>query len=923
MATVPQLTRADVRGKLEELLGVKRQHFFFALHGTGDPDTLVVEGAPAEMPVVPVRSELELRRKLIEVGNVPCAAFLVPWEGALPMDLQGRFANSGYVFRVGRETRLLALFGAVEIDPEVRASPLVSHLLQYETERFHGGGRLTIDRLWQSWLERSCRLPASQGVALDVLLAWAAADGGGPSWLELLARRDADDVRLALHTYLESRLGLAAKLAWRAWERGEGHAALEMAVLAAAVTSASGDPSVATWWQLTLPRVLDDGAATMASARLAEASEAALRAYEKRAGTAALRKLVEAADARIEIDTLRPLLAGSSRLPSAWRARLDRLGAALTAASEQPSRTAAAEAVTQWRALAGHHLYNDDDQRLTMERAEMAVRLASWLALRTDRALERSPTPYAEAECLATWYAAEGGYVDWARRWARGGGSGELFLGITQVLVAVDRARAELDRTFAASLPAYLEARRPADRCIPIDQAIDRIAGRFLKDNADRRLLVLLMDGMAWAQAVEILSGLGNEASAWGPLAWHGVRKNRVGDSAIPPVLANFPTLTEISRSALFAGKPMQAGKTNRSEDDPDRWKSNKIAITYSDPQAGPRLLLRGEGQTRDGAATAEALSLIEDKRRRVVAVVINAIDSSLKGDAAQRIKWTAGAIKSMRDLLDKAREVGRTVLLCADHGHVPADRLQSAGVAKKDGARWRVWEKPEDPRAEFEVGLRASGEGVWAPAGAHGVILLTDDEHKYGGGAGAGEHGGASLAEVVAPCLLIGNEDNPDVDVDPELSVRPATAPGWWNFDLGVAVNDRPAPEPRRRPTKSAVSNQLVMQEVATPRPLPSMEMTSSAFTRSKVLEARVPAGKKRQDVIRAVEFLLSRHGIADASAFAVAMETFPLRVSGLVSVLGEVLNIDGYEVLTYDKTSRQVRLDRGKLFEQFEVTP
>lgn len=926
-ATAPQLTRADIRGKLEELLGVKREHYLFALHGIGDADSLRIDGAPAEMRVIPVRSELELRRKLVEIGDAPCATFLVPWEGSLPMDLQGRFANRGGVYRVGRETRLLALFGAVEIDPDVRASPLVSYLLQHETERFRGGGRLTIDRLWQSWLERSCRLPANEDLALDALLAWAAADRGGPAWADVLARRGGNDVRLALHGYLENRLGLAARLTWRAWERGEGHAALEMAVLAAAVTSTNGDPSVATWWQLTIPKVLDDAGAATASARLAEASEPALRAYEKRAGgAAAVRKLVESADARIEIDTLRPSLIGSTRLPSAWRARLARLGDALVAAAEQPSRTTAAEAVTQWRELAGHHLYKDDDLRLTIERAEMAVRLASWLALRTDRVQERSPTPYADVECLATWYAAEGGYLDWARRWARGGGTGGLFRGIAAVLDAVDRVRTALDRTFAASLPAYLEARRPADRCIPIDQAIDRIGARFLKDNVDRRLLVLLMDGMAWAQAVEILAGLGNEASAWGPLAWHGIRKNRIGDSAIPPVLANFPTLTEISRSALFAGKPMQVGRSHRSEDDPDRWKSNKVAIAYSDPQAGPRLLLRGEGQTKDGAATTEALSLVADKRRRVVAVVINAIDSSLKADAAQRTKWTADAIKSLRDLLDKARDVGRTVLLCADHGHVPADRLESAGVAKKDGARWRVWEKIEDPRAEFEVGLPASAEGVWAPAGAHGVILLNDDGHKYGGGASSGEHGGASLAEVMAPCLLIGCEDNPDAERDPELGVRPLTPPGWWNFDLGVAVTEAPGSESRpRRPAKPPASNQLVMPAISStpPPPTSAVEGPTSAFARSKVLEARASAGKRRNDVVRAVEFLLSRNGIADASAFAAAMETFPLRVGGLVSVLGEVLNIDGYEVLSYDKSTRQVRLDRGKLFEQFEVTP
>lgn len=926
MVTAPQLSRADIRGKLEELLRAERRHYLFALHGTGDPDVLRIDGAPAEMPVIPVRSELDLRRRLVELGEVKCATFLVPWDGSLPMDLQGRFARDGYVFRVGRETRILALFGAVEIEPEVRASPLVSYLLQHETERFHGGGRLTIDRLWQSWLERTCRMPVGQELALDALLGWAASDGGGPEWVKILESRGADAVRVALHEHLSSRLGLAGQLAWRCWERGEGATALEMAVLAAAVASANGDPSIATWWQLTLPQVLDHKSAVEASARLAEASEPALRAYEKRAGIPAVRKLVEAADARIQIEALRPTLVGSTRLPSAWRTRLDRLGDALVTAAEDPRRETAAEAVVRLRALAGHVLYSDDDQRLTMERAEMAVRLASWLALRPDRAIERSPTPYTEVECLSTWYAAEGGYVDWARRWARGGGSGGLFRGISAVLAAVDRERAELDQAFAAGLPHYLEARRPAERCIPIDQAIDRIAGRFLKERPDRRLLVLLMDGMAWAQAVEILAGLGNESSAWGPLAWHGLRKNRIGDSVYPPVLANFPTLTEISRSALFAGKPMQVGKTHRSEDDPDRWKANKIAVAYSDPQAGPRLLLRGEGQTKDGAATSEALSLVEDKRRRIVAVVINAIDSSLKADSAQRMKWTADAIKSLRDLLDKAREVSRTVLLCADHGHVPADRLESAGHAKKDGARWRTWEKPEDPRAEFEVGLPASAEGVWAPAGAHGVILLTDDGRKYGGGASSGEHGGASLAEVVAPCVLIGCEDHPDVDADPELGVRPATAPGWWNFDLGVALPGETTgtAEPKPRRPKPAISNQLVMPIApVTPTPPPMRapaESTPSPFARSKVLEARVPAAKRVQ-VIRAVDFLLSRNGIADASAFAVAMETFPLRVGGLVSMLAELLNIDGYEVLTYDKQTRQVKLDRGKLLEQFEV--
>ena len=79
--------------------------------------------------------------------------------------------------------------------------------------------------------------------------------------------------------------------------------------------------------------------------------------------------------------------------------------------------------------------------------------------------------------------------------------------------------------------------------------------------------------------------------------------------------------------------------------------------------------------------------------------------------------------------------------------------------------------------------------------------------------------------------------------------------------------------------------------------------------------------AKARRQAVIDAVEFLLARNGIADAGAFASAMRTFPARVGGLVSMLQEDLNIDGYEVLAYDRQEKQVRLDKGKLAQQFEV--
>ena len=932
----PRLSSRDLASKLDELCNAERRRFLFAVYGTGDEDRLRLKEVQRDLQIIPVRSELDLRRRLLELGDDDAAAFLLPWPGSLPLDLAGRFAKSGRIFRIGREARLKGLFGAVDLEPEAERSPLVDYLLLHHTgDRFAAGGRLTLDQLWSQYLAVAWGLEAPGGLALDALLGFAAADGRGGEFGRVMKERDAGAVRDALLSHLEQAVGVAGPVVWRAWERGQGQVPLELGILAQAVGSAE-DGTVRTWWRMTAHGALAE-ATDDVLAQLGEASEAALRFVERRAGPQAARAIVTAADGRVALDEVKPALSASSRLPAAWRARLDALGEALSAGAAEPTREAVREARERLGSLSGHVFYGDPENRLVIERAEMAVRLLGWLATRADREIARSPTPYAEVECLSQWQVAEGGYVDWARRWARGGGEGPLSRGIEAVVAAADREREALDRAFARALPAYLEARRPATECVPIDQAVARVAKPFLAGEEERRLLVLLLDGMAWAQAAELLFGLGAETAAWGPLSWHGMSKNRIGSAApYPAVLANMPTVTEVSRSAFFAGKAMPAGPSPNTQKDPERWEKHPVAKEYSPELEGPRLMLRGESQAGDGSASEPAKQLVADKSRRVVGVVVNVIDNFLKGDVAHRTKWTADSIGPLRDLLDKAREAGRAVLLCADHGHVPADRLVAAGPARKDGARWRTWESPEDPVAEWEVALPADKEGVWAPRGGHGVVLCADDAHQYGGVSHAGEHGGATLSEVVSPCVLIGCEDGLDTEHDAALGVRPVAAPAWWHFDVG-GEGRAAAPLEVKKPRKRRASKpQLSLLPEERPAAEPEAARAparaaqaeaaeesagASAFSQSKVLKARTKTERQRKQVAMAVDFLLERGGMAGASAFASAIGEFSARVAGAVSKLQEVLNADGYEVLSFDRQAGQVRLDRGKLEMLFEV--
>jgi hypothetical protein len=940
--TAPELSRRDiepdVRLVVEAPNDPSRKRYLIAFHGRATADDEIdVDGH--RVRVVHVRSELDLRRRLLEVSRGEYAAFLIPWRAAsVPIDLQGRFADKGKIQTVGREARLKVRFGVTEVESDARDSPLAEYVLVHHPEESFGiaGGRLTLDALWTAWLARVWNLDASGELALDALLGWAAVDARGLAFVATLRDRGAEGVRNALLEYLGKRLGPAGPAVWCAWEAGRGAPVLELALVLGALAG-STDAGVLMWIRLTAPQVLGAEPGSMIEngvlARLAETADAALRflARPGRSDPATVRALVLAADQRASIPELAVHVVGSLRLPSAWRARLEQFGRALSAVAESPSSATVAAAVAAYREVWRHDMARDDDQKPVLRRVDMALRLASWLAVRSDRELPPPVTPYDDAENLAIWYAREGGYLDRARRWARGGGASPLAEGVNAVLAAVDAIRVELDRRFARALPAWHVAGRRATQVVPIDQAVRRIATSFLDEDAGRRLLVVLMDGMAWSQAVELLESMGNRASVWGPLAWHGMARHRVGDGPYPAVLTNFPTLTEIGRSAFFGGKVIPPGTVPNASNDPERWKSNRDVQKHVTGNAVPQLRLRGDGQTRDGAASPDALELVLDPQQRIVAVVINAIDMSLKADRTHETEWKLDTVKALRDLLDKATEAGRAVLLCSDHGHVPADRMEGTGVPMIDGARWRVWQRPTDPIADYEVGIPA-GEGVWAPRGAHGVVLIADDAHRYGGGTGSGEHGGVSLAEVVAPCLLIGCADVPAADDDAGQAVKPAVAPSWWFFDVGDAgavdkpeaagADDRGDKKPRRTVKRPAASNQVVMPMFTPPEPVAVAPVVAeSPLARSELFLARVVDTKARQHALRAVEFLRVRKGVASAAAFASELREFPARVGGVVAKLQEILNVDGYQVLRFDRQNQQVHLDLEKLAQQFDV--
>lgn len=155
---VPTLQARDLAHVVEHIFSrdKKRRSLLVAVQGTGDPGLLPTR--VGEFLVVPVRSELELRRELPPLDLEPQEAaevrrvFLVPWD-TLPLDLSGRFAGHGRVQTLPRVMLLRTRLGVEEVDPRVLGCPLAEYVMsRQEPMSMVGCGRLTEPQLWLTWL---------------------------------------------------------------------------------------------------------------------------------------------------------------------------------------------------------------------------------------------------------------------------------------------------------------------------------------------------------------------------------------------------------------------------------------------------------------------------------------------------------------------------------------------------------------------------------------------------------------------------------------------------------------------------------------------------------------------------------------------------------------------------------------------------
>lgn len=549
-----------------------------------------------------------------------------------------------------------------------------------------------------------------------------------------------------------------------------------------------------------------------------------------------------------------------------------------------------------------HELVSRERKRL--ERADMAIRLVRWLAAFELTTSDR-PRSLGDA---AEYQLREGGFADWARLTLRDGDPvRELSEAYSLLFDRVTEVREGQSRHFAELLRLATDAGADDDALVPVEKILERIVAPLAEKEP---VLLVVIDGMSVAVCREILGDIvGHD---WIPLA-DGHR-----ESLLRPGLATIPSVTEVSRTSLLCGELRRGA----SADEKSGFAAHPALRAASRAGHPPILFhkasLQGEA---DAVLAGDIREEIASAQRRVVGVVINAVDDQLLKGEQVETRWTRDTIPVLPALLHEARLARRLVILASDHGHVLDAKTK--GSAHEGGERWRLADG-----APGENEFLFSGPRVVIPE-SKTLIAPWTERVRYGIKKN-GYHGGANPQEMVIPIAV--------------LSPTESFPAGWFEatLDLPAWWEEAPVPQPAETSPRSQVLT--TPKRGKSGREMPLLDLIVEVETQSEVQKGKiVPPGwleellssttfkdQKRlagraapdDEVFRSLLATLDqRGGKLTSAALARVMSFPPLRLRGLLAVAQRVLNIDGYAVLTRDEGSDTVELNRELLRRQFDL--
>lgn len=802
-------------------------------------------------------------------------------------DVLARVAK-GRVLSVDPFSALLALFRARTIDPLlVHERWLIDDLIAvappggWPQER-PTNGVIDADRAWEVWQRH--RLA---GVDAPRTLAGLVQLGDDPPAANAIANLPEEHRSRLASRWLGGVSPVAVMLERIA--AGDGGHLAQLGLVADVLWMPTDDPALAALQSVGRARLEThfgrDAIDTAAARRWADA------AHEVLTGHPSAPAVTTRADEILADAGVSELAELSDWLPHGFDLRLTHL-------AEPLARGDAAAAQEQLDRIEAHVLA--ERRRPRVDTARAAVRLARRATV-SDRASARTFGEAVES------YRHDGAWVDDARsRLAEGDAPAPLAAEYATWCAAVDDERRTAARDFARLLCDWSASEPIEDpRFVPVEQVLDRVVAPIAFDVP---VLVLVCDGMGLPVAHELLHDLAGEG--WTDAAPAHVREWPTG-------VAMLPTVTEVSRASLLAGRRVEGGQAEERAG----FESHPSLRQRSRPGLPPRLFHKAQLVGPDGRSLPEDVrAVVADPAQRVVGAVVNAVDDHLNRGQQVRVQWGLDSMRPLIWLLEAANEVGRVVVVTADHGHVVhGDGAVLRPPAELGGERWRP-AAPATPASDDEI--EVSGPRVLKG----GRVVLPFDERVRYGGHKHGYHGGATPQEVLVPIAVLARS------LPEGWEHRPIAVPAWWSERTSVIVEvpppatsrarSRPAADERAQPQLFEASP-VEFEEPAANEPSLSawidVLLRAPSFVAHRT-QVRLPRPLDDDRITKYLAAIAANNNSIPLAALAERTGEPADQLRMVLAVVQRLLNLDGAAILTIG-ADQSVTLDRSLLALQFGI--
>ena len=340
-------------------------------------------------------------------------------------------------------------------------------------------------------------------------------------------------------------------------------------------------------------------------------------------------------------------------------------------------------------------------------------------------------------ESLPEQHARYSVWLDFAMKWA------ELCAvvyrdDVTLPEQAFEGLRSDIDSRFRRWLEAHYASLPNLPPVTPaMVHHIPRYLAREMEEYPQTRLALIVVDGLALDQ-------------------WVGMRQllSEQDPSILIRESASFawiPTLTSVSRQAIFAGKaPRSFGASlDVTAKEPVLWRQFWESVG----------LARSAIAYKKGLGAGDVAEILEEElcpgRTKVLGLVVDKVDKIMHGIQLgsagmhnQIQQWAQSGFLS--SLIDRLLDSGYQAWLTSDHGNIECrgqGRIAEGVLAESRGERVRIYSTPELMPAD-------KGE-TWPPIGLpedYYPLLAKERSAFITSGSVTVAHGGASLEEVIVP---------------------------------------------------------------------------------------------------------------------------------------------------------------------------